>query len=61
MDLLDKGQESGSFREARCVSISSLVQKTWENPGELLVFSLHQKPGETGSKTIKGIVQHQDG
>lgn len=56
-----RGQESGSFHEAKCVGIPSLVQKTWEIPGELLVFSLHQKPEEAGSKNIKGIVQHQDG
>ena len=53
--LLDRGQESGSFHEARCVSIPNLVQKTWKIPGELLVFSLHQKLEEAGSN------QHQDG
>lgn len=41
------------FREARCVSIPNLVQKTWKIPGELLVFSLHQKPGEAGSNQLQ--------
>lgn len=49
-----KGAGSCSFHKADCPSSPNLTLEAWRIPGELMVFSLHEKPEESGSDISEG-------